>query len=591
MKLIFNIKKTLNNTKTSFKRFPVGMISSFLSALFFILGVYSERMSGYNGNNTKNGFLFLIATFCFVFIDLFLEGLKGIVKNEEDLQKYKLIKIVLIILSVPILYGIKENMLGFEEALFSYDNSYKYFGLLLFFIIASFFIAKLFYHKDYIAYVIKIMGAGFVSLLYSGVLFLGLSAIFSALHHLIGLKITSNIYIYTAICIFIPFNIGIFLSNFPKGETSLANYEISKATRVLLNYILMPIFSIYLIILYIYFAKLIFIGELPKNILIHLILWFSLFSVVYLFVLDIIKDSKSVRDFRKIFPVLMIPVILVMFYSIILRIGDYGITENRYFVIAAGILSLASMIYYVFYRSNSNIAIPILLSVVILISTIGQVSAYNMSANSQNSRLKKILLKNNMLNGNKIVPKTDISDIDKAKISEIVKYMCNSHRNYELNYVPSDFSCSDERMKEVFGFDHTDSYEEYDDMYYNYDAKVSIDINGYSKLLLIDSYPDSNISKTVGNYKIRRKSNFIEIYFNDDDKEKEIVTINMKDIKNKLKVLKKTKEIIDPDDLSIKGKSGNMEYKIVFTSLNFYEGEIDSEYYSCSFYLLTNIKN
>lgn len=589
MKLIFNIKKTLNNTKTSFKRFSLGMTASFLSALFFILGVYSESMNGYNGNYTKNGFLFLLATFCFVFIDLFLEGLKGIVKNEEDLQKYKLIKIVLTILSILIIYGIKENMLGVEEALFSYDNKYKYFGLLLFFIISSFYIAKLFYHKDYIAYVIKIIEAGFISFLYSGVVYLGLSAIFSAFNHLIGLKISLNIYIYTAICVFIPFNIGIFLSNFPKGETSLINYEVSKAIRVLLNYILMPIFTIYIIILYIYFAKILFIGELPKNILIHLILWFSLFSVIYLFVLDIIKDSKSVRDFKRIFPILMIPVILVMFYSILLRIGDYGITENRYLVIAGGILALASMVYYVFYRSNSNVAIPILLSVVILISTIGPVSAYDTSANSQNSRLKKVLIKNNMLNGNKIVPKTDISDKDKARMSQIVRYMCNSHRSYELNYVPSDFNCSDEMMKEVFGFDHVDPYEGYNDMYYNFDAKVSIDIEGYAKLLLIDSYPDVNKSQIVGNYKIRRKSNLIEIYFNDNDKE--IATINMNDIRNKLKTLKKTKETIDPDDLSIKGKSENMEYKIVFTSLNFYEGEVDSEGYSCSFYFLTNTKN
>lgn len=591
MKLIFNISKTLNNVKVSFKRFPLAMSFSIISALLFILGVKYERMSGYNGVYTRYAFLSLMAMVCFVFIGLFLEGLKSIAKDEEDLQKYKLIKLTGHILVIPFLYGIKQNMLSVDEALFSYNNSYKYFGLLLFFIVACFFIGRLFYHKDYITYVIKIIGAAFISCLYSGVLFLGLSAIYSALTHLFGIKITGEFYLYTSIVLFIPFNFGIFLSNFPKNETSLNNYEISKATNVLLTYILMPIFVIYIIILYIYFAKILFIGELPKNIIINLILWFSLFSVAYLFILGIVKENEMVKSFKRIFPALMIPLLLLMFYSMMLRIREYGVTENRYFVVAAGIWAFASMIYFVFYRSNSNITIPILLTVTILISTIGPVSAYNIAASSQNARLKKILLNNNMLNGNKIVAKTDISDEDKRRISEIVRYMCNSHRSYELNFVPNDFSCSDENMKNVFGFDHNDSYYEYDDMYYNFDSKVSINIDGYSKLLLIDSYPDAKTSKIVGNYKIRRNANLIKIYLTGKETDKELVTINMEDVKNKLKVLKKSKEIIDPEDLSIKGTTGNTDYKIVFTSLSFYGDANDTESYSCSFYLLTNTKN
>lgn len=592
MKLIFNIKKTLNNVKISYRRFPIAMSFSIISALLFVLGIKYERMGGYNGVYTRYAFLSLMAMVCFVFIGLLLEGFKSIAKNKEDLEKYKLIRLATHILTIPFLYGIKQNMLNVDESLFSYNNSYKYFGLLIFFIVACFYIGRIFYHEDYIAYVIKIIGSGFVSCLYSGVLFIGLGAIYSALTHLFGVKISSEFYLDTAVIVFIPFNFGIFLSNFPTNETSLTNYEVTNATKVLLTYILMPIFTIYLVILYVYFVKILFIGELPKNILIHLILWFSLLSVVYLFILGIIlKDSEIVRGFKRIFPVLMIPILLLMFYAITLRIKDYGVTENRYFVVAAGIWALASMIYYVFYRSNSNITIPIILTVTILLSTIGPVSAYNISATSQNARLKKILLNNNMLNGNKIVAKTDISDEDKSKISEIVKYMCSSHRSYELNFVPKDFSCSEESMKNVFGFEHSDSYADYDNMFYDFDAKASINIEGYSKLLLIDSYPDAKTSKIVGNYKIRRKSNLIKIYTTTNESDKELVTLNMEDVKNKLKVLKKSKEIIDPEDLSIKGTSKNIDYKIVFTSLSFYGDVNDTDYYNCSFYLLTNQKN
>ena len=588
MKIIFNIRNTLNNAKKSFKRFPIAMIFSILSAILLILGVKYESSKNFNGNFTRYGFLCFVAMLAFIFLGLFLEGLKNLARNEEELQKYKLIKIAAYILSIPLLYGIKENILNIEEKLFSFNNGYKFVGLVLFFIVASFYVSKIFYHKDYIAYVIKMMGALFISMLYSVFLFLGIAAIFFALVHLFGLNLSFNIYMYAAIIVYIPFNAGIFLSNVPKSEEFLSNYELSKVTKVLLLYILMPLFSIYLIILYTYFAKILFIGELPKNIITHLILWFSLFSVVFIFALGMVKDSNAANEFRKIFPILMIPLICFMFYSISIRVNEYGITENRYFVVAAGIWALASMIYYVFYRSNSNITVPIILSVIILISTIGPVSAYNISATSQNYRLKQILTKNNMLNGNQIIAKSDVSDSDKRRISEIVDYLNNKHRRYEQKYLPADFDFSDNAWKKTFGFNKK-LFDEDRNIYYSYNSQIPVDIKGYSKLFVIDSFDET--SDMVGNYKIKRKLDNINISYISKNNEHSIVSINMTDLRNKLSVLKKSKEIIDAEDIAIKGNSGNIEYKIVFTNLNFYIDAEGNDYdYNCSFYLLTNEK-
>lgn len=585
MKLFNNIKNTINNTKASFKRFPLAMIFAILSAIYFCVNIHGGKVENYTGRTIKTALLFLIASVIFTAVALFLEGLKFTNKDQEDFQKYKLIKLGTYLLTLPLLYGIKENILPEDIKLFGYNNEYKYFGLLLFFIVVCFYISKIFYHKNYIAYVVKIIESIFVSILYSVVLYLGIVAIYELLVHLLDINLTDKILMDSAVIIFIPFNIGIMLSNFPKMETSLDNYEIGKAFKILLEFILMPIITVYLIILYVYIFKILFLRQFPKNILVNLILWFSIFVVGYLFINRIIRNSALSRDFRRICPLMMLPVLVVMFFAISIRVKEYGITENRYIVIAFGIWAVLSMIYYIFYKSNSNITIPIMLSIIILLATVGPLSAFNVSLNSQNRRLEKVLKANDMINGTKIIPKSDISMADKNKISEIVKYLTNSYKNYQIRFIPNDFTFNNEDMKEVFGFEiplNEESYSENQNIYYNIDENTSIDISGYDNFTNINS----TSNKTVGKYIINAEEDGVSIkYLNDKNKKKDLAFINIADLKNKLKILKKANTTINPEDLAIKGKSNGINYKIIFSSV--YVSDNDS-YFEVAFYLLTN---
>lgn len=585
MKLFNNIKNTINNTKASFKRFPLAMIFAILSAIYFCVNIHGGKVENYTGRTIKTALLFLIASVIFTAVALFLEGLKFTNKDQEDFQKYKLIKLGTYLLTLPLLYGIKENILPEDIKLFGYNNEYKYFGLLLFFIVVCFYISKIFYHKNYIAYVVKIIESIFVSILYSVVLYLGIVAIYELLVHLLDINLTDKILMDSAVIIFIPFNIGIMLSNFPKMETSLDNYEIGKAFKILLEFILMPIITVYLIILYVYIFKILFLRQLPKNILVNLILWFSIFVVGYLFINRIIRNSALSRDFRRICPLMMLPVLVVMFFAISIRVKEYGITENRYIVIAFGIWAVLSMIYYVLYKSNSNITIPIMLSIIILLATVGPLSAFNVSLNSQNRRLEKVLKANDMINGTKIIPKSDISMADKNKISEIVKYLTNSYKNYQIRFIPNDFTFNNEDMKEVFGFEiplNEESYSENQNIYYNIDENTSIDISGYDNFTNINS----TSNKTIGKYIINSEEDGVSIkYLNDKNKKKDLAFINIADLKNKLKILKKANTTINPEDLAIKGKSNGISYKIIFSSV--YVSDNDS-YFEVAFYLLTN---
>lgn len=596
MKIINNIERTFSRARYSFERFPFSMAFILISAILFSIGIYNGQDIFGDGLDSlhaikyiKLGHIFLLATLISIFLSLLFQALTISAKDSEELKKFRLFKIFIGIVSIIILYGVYDLFLYTGGKLFSYDRGYSYFGTLFFFIVSSCYIAKVFYHNDYVAYFIKILFQAVTSMSYSVVLFLGTTAIYSSLKHLFGVEIKDIVYANTAIFIFLPFNLGIFLSGFPKSRDSFDNYKIAKVSRVLLTNILIPIFTIYGLILYVYFAKIIFTKEMPKGIITNLVLWFSLLSVALIFILKVVENFEISDIFKKYFPIAMLPLLAVMFYSIGLRISQYGITESRYFVVVFGIFATASMLYFIFYEKHTNISVPIFLSLVILVSTNGPISAYNMSSRSQNRRIENILDSNNMLSNSGIIYNAEISDEDKNEISYIVSYMNSSHKIEELNVIPKGFKYTDENFKKLFGFNANITDNPGDNNYF-YDYKNSIEIGGYNNLMQFDFTSENSEVKTIGNYKLSNDGEKITIYYKQKNKDKILTTISSKEIFSKYKSLKNSGNQIDIEDLAIVGSKDNINYKILFTDISCYSLKSDGPYY-LRFYLLVNNLN
>ena len=164
------------------------------------------------------------------------------------------------------------------------------------------------------------------------------------------------------------------------------------------------------------------------------------------------ETDKISRYFKTLFPKLVLPILLMMFLSIGQRINQYGVTENRYYVLVFGIWIALIMIYFSIKKPLKNLIIPISLSLVVLNSVIGPLSSYSISKYSQNKRLEDILNSNSMISGNNIVRKADISDEDKTQISNIIYYFDNKHSLDDVKVLPNDFDT--ENMVAVFGFEY-----------------------------------------------------------------------------------------------------------------------------------------
>lgn len=131
---------------------------------------------------------------------------------------------------------------------------------------------------------------------------------------------------------------------------------------------------------------------------------------------------------RKYFPYVVIPQIAMLAYAIYLRIAQYDLTMNRYFVVIFGLWLLGISLYYVASKRKSLAIIPASLSLISLIISLGPWSVFTYPQIRQETRLVRNLETAQILQGNTIVPLKSERDISKELSTEIaagIDYLCN----------------------------------------------------------------------------------------------------------------------------------------------------------------------
>ncbi len=393
-----------------------------------------------------------------------------------------------------------------------------------------------FYKRDnFELYIMKLFLRFWVTALYSGVLFAGMAAILFTIDRLLQINVTDKMYLNVWIVIAGVFAPAFFLGGIPAFHQQLEKEDYSKLLRILLLYIIMPLITVYTAILYIYFAKAIITLTWPEGLVAHLVLWYSVISAAVIFLTTPLREiNRWVRIFIFWFVKLILPILVIMFVSIGIRINAYGITENRYFVVALGLWVTGVMVYLNLAKNRRNIVMPITLAMIALLSVFGPWSAYSVSKLSQSMRFENILTRNGMLKDHLATkPAGEIAENDKNEISEILLYFSNKHSLEDLKYLPSGFKL--ENMENTFGFPFQQKgYLPQNNGYFNYSSgwlDHPVDIKGYDYLFDYRNNYEVKTSKS-GDLEISYDNRTFEIEIL--NKGKEIYTSNLSDFVRKL---------------------------------------------------------
>ncbi|MDO5301481.1 MAG: DUF4153 domain-containing protein [Tissierellia bacterium] len=542
----------------SFKRFPLAMASAILAAVFFIALTQMEPADGAREVQFTSLFLTAILGF-FAALDCYL-WVEYLSRSEN---RRPLFIAAAWLAALAVLVQIYFRLKG-TQGLFNPVGAYIRYFLLLFALgLGAFFAGRLEQEQDYQNYVLDLLAGITTAFFYAGVLTAGLLLIYLSLSTLFGLTAPTAIPSIMAIC-FIPFMAGVFLSRFPQSWVKYRD-EIPNIIGSIIGYVVIPVFLLYTFILYVYLGQLILLNNLPDTAIVSLVLWPQLVAVLVLFMSAKLKTT-FIQNFYRYFPILSLPLQVLMYYAIYLRIHQYGITENRYIVVLLGIFLSFATLNFIFNQRRHHMILPQVLSLLFFIAALGgPLSVEQMSFNSQRNRLEKILLANEMLKDNAIVRNKKISDKDKVQITEILSYLVSNHKVSSLTFLNNDFTI--DSMEKVFGFQPAYGIPGgtmADSVSYAMEANEVLDIAGYTQIVRID---DGNNSPP--GFTVTRMDDKIQISRQMDGETLGLATVDVGDIMEKIMALEAAGVNIKPQDLEITGEGGGLAYRIILRDAYF----------------------
>lgn len=418
-----NFKKIIINV---ISRFPITLLVIILTSILFFL-VVNWSFTQNTENDIYRAIFSLIITYFFsVWVYLSSEKLWF-----EQNKKY-------IYQLIPILFWIW-FFIWFDKDLSSFNNI-VFFILSLTWIISYIFIAP--YTKElllnlkqgvYYSYFFKISVVFLISAIFWWVLFLLWNIWIMAVIELFDLQdLKVDDIIQNWAIISLCFTTPIFaLTQVPeKSSFNKDNFTENAFFSFLIKYVWVPFIHIYFIILYAYSVKVLLnFWDWPKWEVSWLTIWFSTFwYIAYIFSYTFEDNNKFIHTFRRLFPYAVIPQLFMLFYAIWLRIWQYDITTNRYFVVVFWIWLLSISLYYVISKKKSLSFIPALLTLFTIIISVWPWSVYTFPKTRQYNRLLTNLEIAKIIDGANITPLKEYEDIDNGLSKEIysgIEYVCD----------------------------------------------------------------------------------------------------------------------------------------------------------------------
>lgn len=476
--------------------------------------------------------------------------------------------------------------------------------------------------------------AFFNSFLFSLVLFTGISLILTAINLLL-FHINEKSYMHTLNIVGVLFAPIYFLSLIPiypgLSSRNLLNADIDintdniefnkeiikydeekilkasscpKFLEILISYIIIPLLSVYTAILIIYIIKNINTKFWSDNRLEPMLVGFAI-TVILLYILASRIENKFAIVFRKIFPKLLIPIVIFQIISSILRIQYTGITHERYYVILFGIFAVVSGIFLSIIPVRKNGIIAILLIGFSLFSIIPPVDAFTISRTSQQKKLENVLIKNTMLVDNKITPNSSISDEDKKIISTTIDYLEMMGYTKKLEYLGKDFNLYRD-FYNTFGFyRYEDIIYRQDNIYISLNRQSPINISGYDTLVVTDFYigkDNTNSNNKLCDFEKAGHKYSLSINYSLDssyiwlsnDKGEELMRISMKDVFDKFEASTSgnypiSKDSISPEQATFAQENNKAAISLVALNINIQKSNVENPY-NGEFYIFLKIK-
>ena len=578
-----NVKKLLLHFKSGFERFPVTIILAFMH---FITGVYIAEVRSFQSDE-------------FVEVNLLLFGSIFITAMFEMLyEKYFYKKNRWLVRGIYSVITFAVSIIVFVEYLRTNDYYNIYYFTLIPISIVLFLLIPILKKKENKEKYLQSVFSNFVITgIFVAVLWIGIEIILTTVNYLFFNSVDSLFFRLTTYSFWFiteVFGASLFLSLLKKPDDNLENYEFPFIFNLLIKFVIIPLIIIYTGVLYIYMAKVLISMHLPKGLISHLVLWYTAFSVaVMILITPFTQKDKFFENFKKYFPYFSIPLIFASLFAVFQRTYQYGITENRYYVLISIFWLFFCMILYIRKMNITGIFISLITCLVISVYT--PLSAKNVSNFSQSQRLKRMLVKYGALKDGKISKITQkLNNSEGSQIYTTLQYISDNSTIAKLNFKNEKGEVYSTLGDLEKGLDVKESWKDY---YYrsddegNYEerkvvtykvknienSEIISDIAGYDNFISYKNvYNEDPINQENESekYKIILKNKTITINRKDGT---ELAKINYEDAVKQIVAKLRTSKLPDTNDtvyevpqkdLEYIGTIGKINYKISLRSID-----------------------
>ncbi len=379
-----SLQTILEKSSLTFKRFPLSLLFSFLGAGTAIFLIHTEA------DPQKNNFyLFNLLTTCYLGMLVFIALPIYAERKNWNLKKNSLFQIIGIMVLGAYYYSLPNHFFELSTIRF------VLFSLALHLLIS--FAPFLGFNEPngFWQYNKSLFLRIALSVLYSGVLFIGLVLALVSINQLFKVHLSEKTYAYLWVLLAGVFNTWFFLSDFPSHFSKLErNTEYPKGLKIFTQFVLLPLLAVYLLILYSYTFKIVTEMQWPEGWVSYLVLFFSVAGILSLLLIYPVRNDDSnkwIPIFSRFFYFAIFPLLVLLFFAIKRRISEYGITESRYFVLLLALWLLFISSYFLISKIKNIKLIPISLFCLALLSSFGPWGAFSVSLRSQQNHLRQLL--------------------------------------------------------------------------------------------------------------------------------------------------------------------------------------------------------
>lgn len=450
----------------------------------------------------------------------------------------------------------------------------------------------------------------FIALLYSIVLAIGISLIIALINALL-FTTDGDVFLHFLNLIASLFFPSLFLSMMPvyigardqklqkKDQVKKKNNLMSLTTTTpifdrLLSYIIIPLTTIYSGIILIYIAINI-TGDLWSEVLLEPLLVSFTVVVLLVYILSLEVETKMAALFARVYPKVLLPIVLFQTIASIVKLTDTGVTYGRYFAILFGVFGTIMAIVYGFLSREKMGWIAPIFVVFGLISITPPIDAFSVSFYSQKASLETILEDNNMLTEGEVIANPDLADQGKEEITQYVNQFEQLNQLEKIDYLPEDLMAPGV-FEKTFGFAPVYQYDRGPDqfgfsVYVDLNDQQAINISGYDHILM--NYVEATMADKTTTLEYNNQRYELQTTANEetfrfslvDDSGNVLVTFDGSKMFTDLSDNENHREI-SVDDATYTAESDQAKVTLIIQNLDYYD-----DHYYANFFTLIDIKD